>query len=75
MAFLGSNFFEQGKRAADAIKATGGTGKVAILLASSGNNVTSDRTKGFVDQSVVSGAFLVVVVVTQSCLSRIRRLR
>jgi ABC-type sugar transport system substrate-binding protein len=51
LAFLGSNFVEQGKRAADAmIKATGGTGKVAILLGSSGNNVTTDRTKGFVDQ-------------------------
>ncbi len=51
LAFLGSNFVEQGKRAADAmIKATGGKGKVAILLGSSGNNVTTDRTNGFVDQ-------------------------
>ena len=32
------------------IKATGGKGKVAILLGASGNNVTTDRTKGFVDQ-------------------------
>ncbi|GAB4059096.1 ABC transporter substrate-binding protein [Catellatospora paridis] len=51
LAFLGSNFVEQGKRAADAmVKATGGKGKVAILLGSSGNNVTTDRTSGFVDQ-------------------------
>ncbi|WP_327365892.1 ABC transporter substrate-binding protein [Streptomyces sp. NBC_01217] len=51
VAFLGSDFVEQGKRAADAmIKATGGKGKVAILLGASGNNVTTDRTKGFVDQ-------------------------
>src|SRR5256714_7096916 len=51
LAFLGSNFVQQGNRAADAlIKATGGTGKVAILLGSSGNNVTTDRTNGFVDQ-------------------------
>ncbi|MEV6423899.1 ABC transporter substrate-binding protein [Streptomyces sp. NPDC051662] len=51
VAFLGSDFVEQGKRAADAmIKATGGSGKVAILLGASGNNVTTDRTKGFVDQ-------------------------
>ena len=51
VAFLGSDFVEQGKRAADAmIKSTGGKGKVAILLGSSGNNVTTDRTKGFVDQ-------------------------
>ncbi|WP_328898971.1 MULTISPECIES: ABC transporter substrate-binding protein [unclassified Streptomyces] len=51
VSFLGSDFVEQGKRAADAmIKATGGKGKVAILLGSSGNGVTTDRTKGFVDQ-------------------------
>ncbi|MFJ3583309.1 ABC transporter substrate-binding protein [Streptomyces sp. NPDC090127] len=51
LAFLGSDFVEQGRRAADAmIKATGGKGKVAILLGSSGNSVTTDRTKGFVDQ-------------------------
>ncbi|GGX62450.1 ABC transporter substrate-binding protein [Streptomyces fructofermentans] len=51
LAFLGSDFVEQGKRAADAmIEATGGKGKVAILLGSSGNSVTTDRTKGFVDQ-------------------------
>ncbi len=41
VAFLGSDFVEQGKRAADAmIKTTGGKGKVAILLGASGNNVT-----------------------------------
>lgn len=51
VAFLGSDFVEQGKRAADAmVKTTGGKGKVAILLGASGNNVTTDRTKGFVDQ-------------------------
>ncbi|MFF8842038.1 ABC transporter substrate-binding protein [Streptomyces sp. NPDC015127] len=51
LAFLGSDFVEQGKRAADAmVEATGGKGKVAILLGSSGNSVTTDRTKGFVDQ-------------------------
>ncbi|MFD9127096.1 ABC transporter substrate-binding protein [Kitasatospora sp. NPDC059571] len=51
LAFIGSNFVEQGKRAADAlIQATGGTGKVAILLGASGNNVTTDRTSGFVDE-------------------------
>ncbi|MGW1104507.1 ABC transporter substrate-binding protein [Streptomyces sp. NPDC002540] len=51
VAFLGSDFVEQGRRAADAmIKATGGKGKVAVLLGASGNNVTTDRTKGFVDR-------------------------
>ena len=51
LAFLGSNFVEQGKQAAQQMaKALDGKGKVAILLGSSGNNVTTDRTKGFVDE-------------------------
>ncbi|WP_375383694.1 ABC transporter substrate-binding protein [uncultured Microbacterium sp.] len=51
VSFLGSNFVEQGKRAADQLIAgTGGKGNVAILLGSSGNGVTTDRTSGFVDQ-------------------------
>jgi ribose transport system substrate-binding protein len=50
LTFIGSDFVEQGRRAADAmIKATGGKGNVAILLGSSGNNVTEDRNKGFLD--------------------------
>jgi ribose transport system substrate-binding protein len=48
LTFIGSNFVEQGERAAaQMIEATGGTGKVAILLGSSGNNVTTDRNDGF----------------------------
>ena len=51
LTFIGSDFVSQGKRAAEAmIKQTDGKGKVAILLGSSGNNVTTDRTKGFVDE-------------------------
>ncbi|QXG75313.1 ABC transporter substrate-binding protein [Modestobacter sp. L9-4] len=51
LAFIGSDFEEQGKRAADAMAtAAGGPAKVAILLGSSGNNVTDLRTSGFVDQ-------------------------
>ncbi|MEU6642815.1 ABC transporter substrate-binding protein [Saccharomonospora sp. NPDC046836] len=51
LAFLGSDFEDQGKRAADALnEATGGTAKVAILLGSSGNNVTDDRNAGFKEQ-------------------------
>jgi len=50
LTFIGSDFVEQGKRAAEAmVKVTGGTGKVAILLGASGNNVTTDRTRGFKD--------------------------
>ncbi|TDD85464.1 ABC transporter substrate-binding protein [Actinomadura darangshiensis] len=51
VTFIGSDFVEQGKRAADQmIKALGGKGKVAILLGAAGNNVTTERTKGFKDQ-------------------------
>ena len=50
LTFIGSDFVSQGRRAAEAmIEATGGNGKVAILLGSSGNNVTTDRTQGFKD--------------------------
>jgi ribose transport system substrate-binding protein len=48
LTFIGSNFVEQGERAAaQMIEATGGNAKVAILLGSSGNNVTTDRNAGF----------------------------
>jgi ABC-type sugar transport system substrate-binding protein len=51
LTFIGSNFVEQGKRAADEmVRVTGGQGKVAILLGASGNNVTTDRTSGFKDE-------------------------
>ena len=48
---LGSDFVQQGKRAADAmIKATGGKANLLILLGATGVNVTDDRTKGFKDE-------------------------
>ncbi|WIM98440.1 ABC transporter substrate-binding protein [Actinoplanes oblitus] len=48
LTFIGSDFAEQGKRAADAMaKALGGKGEVAILLGAPGNNVTTLRTSGF----------------------------
>lgn len=48
VTFIGSDFVEQGRRAADQmIEAVGGEGKVAILLGTAGNNVTTERTKGF----------------------------
>ncbi|AKU15660.1 ABC transporter substrate-binding protein [Luteipulveratus mongoliensis] len=62
LTFIGSNFVSQGQRAADAmIKETGGKGKVAILLGASGNNVTTDRTKGFKDQLAAKGPGLKIV--------------
>ena len=61
LTFIGSNFVDQGKRAADAlVKATGGSGKVAILLGASGNNVTTDRTQGFKDQLAKTPGLTVV---------------
>jgi ribose transport system substrate-binding protein len=62
VAFLGSNFVEQGKRAAQQMaKALGNKGKVAILLGASGNNVTTDRTSGFVDELRASAPGIQVV--------------
>ncbi|MET7619188.1 ABC transporter substrate-binding protein [Streptomyces sp. NPDC005408] len=51
VSFIGSDFTEQGRRAADRmIEATGRKGEIAILLGASGNNVTTERTKGFKDR-------------------------
>ncbi|MEV4327179.1 ABC transporter substrate-binding protein [Microbispora rosea] len=51
LTFIGSDFYEQGKRAADQmITALSGKGKVAILLGAPGNNVTTERTNGFKDR-------------------------
>ena len=62
VAFLGSNFVEQGQKAAQQMsKALNGKGKVAILLGSSGNNVTTDRTKGFVDELKANSPGITVV--------------
>ncbi|GAA2080066.1 ABC transporter substrate-binding protein [Streptomyces albiaxialis] len=51
VSFIGSDFVQQGRRAADQmIEATGGKGQVAILLGTPGNNVTTERTKGFTER-------------------------
>ncbi|GAB3677412.1 ABC transporter substrate-binding protein [Angustibacter aerolatus] len=64
---LGSDFVEQGRRAADAmIKATGGKAKLAILLGASGVNVTDDRTAGFLDQLKKQNATGIEVVFQQT---------
>lgn len=64
---LGSDFVEQGRRAADAmIKATGGNAKLAILLGASGVNVTDDRTAGFLDQLKAKNATGIEVVFQQT---------
>ncbi|WP_399880433.1 ABC transporter substrate-binding protein [Streptomyces sp. BBFR51] len=62
VSFIASDFVEQGKRAADQmIEATGGKGEVAILLGSAGNNVTTERTKGFKEQIAAKAPDLKVV--------------
>jgi ribose transport system substrate-binding protein len=64
---LGSDFVEQGRRAADAmITATGGTANLAILLGASGVNVTDDRTAGFLDQLKVKNATGIKVIFQQT---------
>jgi ribose transport system substrate-binding protein len=51
LTFIGSDFAEQGERAADEMaKALGNKGTVAILLGAPGNNVTTLRTSGFKDE-------------------------
>jgi len=51
LTFIGSDFYEQGKRAAGKMaKAMNNTGTVAILLGAPGNNVTTLRTSGFKDE-------------------------
>jgi ribose transport system substrate-binding protein len=48
IGWVGSDFVEQGRRAAQAmIRESGGTGKLAILLGAAGVNVTDDRNAGF----------------------------
>jgi ribose transport system substrate-binding protein len=62
IGWIGSDFVDQGERAADAMMtATGDKGEVAILLGASGVNVTVDRTKGFKDQLAAKGSALKVV--------------
>ncbi len=64
---LGSDFVQQGKRAADAmIKATGGKAKLAILLGASGVNVTDDRTAGFKAELTAQKATGIEVIFEQT---------
>jgi len=48
VTFLGSNFVEQGRRAAEwLVKETGGTAGIVELTGTPGSSVASDRAKGF----------------------------
>jgi ribose transport system substrate-binding protein len=62
IGWVGSDFVEQGRRAADAmIRETGDEGKVAILLGAPGVNVTTDRNQGFLEQLEAEGSNLEIV--------------
>jgi galactofuranose transport system substrate-binding protein len=51
VSFLGSNFIEQGQKAADwLIEEMGGKGNIVELTGTSGSSVALDRQKGFVDK-------------------------
>jgi galactofuranose transport system substrate-binding protein len=51
VSFLGSNFIEQGQKAADwLIKEMGGKGNIVELTGTSGSSVAIDRQKGFADR-------------------------
>jgi galactofuranose transport system substrate-binding protein len=50
VAFIGSNFIEEGQRAAEwLIKTLGGKGNIVELTGTSGSSVALDRQKGFAD--------------------------
>ena len=56
IGWVGSDFVEQGRRAADAMmRVTGDEGNVAILLGAPGVNVTTDRNNGFLEQLEAGG--------------------
>lgn len=62
IGFIGSDFYKQGEIAADDLAgATGGKGDVAVLMGTSGNNVTTDRTNGFLAEVKAKAAGLTVV--------------
>lgn len=62
IGWVGSDFVEQGRRAADAlIRETGDEGNVAILLGAPGVNVTTDRNQGFLEQLEEKGSNLEIV--------------
>lgn len=64
VSFLGSDFYEQGERAADELaRVTEEEANVAVLLGPSGNNVTDGRRDGFVDR--VEEAYPNITVVAE----------
>ena len=66
LAFIGSNFVQEGQRVADwTIKQTGGKGKIIELEGSVGASPANDRKKGF-DETIKAKAPDMVILASQS---------
>ncbi len=66
VAFIGSNFIEEGQRVADwTIQKTGGKGKIIELEGTVGSSPANDRKKGF-DETIKAKAPEMVIVASQS---------
>ena len=65
VAFIGSDFVEEGKRAGEwLVKATGGNAKIIELQGTLGSSPANDRKKGFAD--AIKGSPGMVMVASQS---------
>jgi ribose transport system substrate-binding protein len=66
LAFVGSNFIQEGQRVAEwTIKATGGKGKILELEGTIGASPANDRKKGF-DDAIKANAPGMVILASQS---------
>jgi len=66
LAFVGSNFIQEGQRVAEwTIKAAGGKGKIIELEGTIGSSPANDRKKGF-DDAIKAGAPGMVILASQS---------
>ena len=66
LAFIGSNFIQEGQRVADwTIAKTGGKGKIIELEGTTGSSPANDRKKGF-DETIKAKAPGMVILASQS---------
>ena len=66
LAFIGSNFVEEGQRVADwTIQKTGGKGKIIELEGTTGSSPANDRKKGF-DETIKAKAPDMAILASQS---------
>jgi ABC-type sugar transport system substrate-binding protein len=70
LAFVGSNFIQEGQRVAEwTIKKTGGTGKILELEGTTGSSPANDRKKGF-DEAIKAAPGLVLLASQSGDFSR-----